>query len=118
MNHYEEKDLIQSRQDVKIKGNDETIKVDCYMLPEQKLSAFSIRKFDNIWVLSIGGYLVTYGSYNHIIETIQVIIDSFPCCYHSLTSLIYFLQSDDNKPVLSLIMALRTNDHNTLALNA
>lgn len=82
--------------------------IDGYILPNY--DSFALRMYESIWVLSAKGRMITYGSYQHIIEAIQVIMENLSC-WRSETSLVYFLQTTEYQHVIDKILSLREIDH-------
>lgn len=104
--------LVPSKQSLIVYNEDDgeefkSIRIDGYRLPGYE--SFDIRQFFDKWVLSVAGRMVTYGSYDHVIDIIMLLVTIFKC-WDSKTSLIYFLQLPEHTKTIKKILKLRNFD--------
>lgn len=111
LNDFSQDKLIKGMQKVFMTdetGGTKSVTISGYVL--KGYESFGIRLYTKkTWILSIRGLLLSYGSFEHIIDIIMLLIQVFTC-WHSETSLIHFLNCHEYQDVIREIVNLRTLD--------
>lgn len=100
-------DLIPSQTSVLL-SNGQFIRVMGYKLPGYEI--FDLRQFEDIWILSLNGKLITFGSLWHCEDCIHLIANSDINC-QTVSNVVYWLTCPEYKHIFVQILELRRKDN-------